>query len=96
MRNRNINFNGFFGFFNLFRAIFIIQRAKIMQTIRQLNDYDANVVCHRHHHLAIIFHLVIHFGLGLQLFELGYPINEIRNFRSEFLNHILFGNWGIF
>ncbi|MND60198.1 hypothetical protein D3C80_514200 [compost metagenome] len=67
-----------------------------MRAVGQLDQHDADILHHRHDHLAEVFRLGFFFVLEFQFVELGYALNQFGDAFAEQLFHILIGGWGVF
>ncbi|MNH05942.1 hypothetical protein D3C79_652940 [compost metagenome] len=72
------------------------QGTHIVRAVGQLDQHDADILHHRHDHLAEVFRLSFFFILELQLVELGYAFNQFSDALAEQLFHILVGGRGVF
>ena len=70
--------------------------AHVVRTVGQLDQHDADILHHRHDHLAEVFRLRFFLVLELQLVELGDALNQFGDALAEQLFHILIGGWGVF
>ena len=89
MCQRRINFQCFPGNRLLLMHRHILHRAHIMQTVGQLNQYNADIACHRQKHFAIVFNLAIFLGNIFNFAQLGNTIYQIRYHGAELLFDIL-------
>ena len=82
--NGRVNIHCLPGFFLLFSRGHKLQRPHIVKPVRQLDNDNADVLCHRKKHLAEI--LCLYFQLILrvtELSQLGHPVHKKRNLFSE-------------
>ena len=67
-----------------------------MQAIGELDQDDADIARHRHHHLAEVFGLLFGFAAELNLRELGHAFDQIGHLRTKLFDQLLFGNTTVF
>ena len=67
----------------------VLQRPHIMQTVRELDDHDADILRHRQQNLHDILRLLLLLREGRHLGELCHTLDQHRNIVSEALLHIL-------
>ena len=73
-----------------------MQRAHIVQPVRELHEQDADVFGHREHELAQIFAMLFGVGLEFELRELGDAVDQPRDFGAEQPLHIGERGVGVF
>ena len=61
------------------------QGAHIVRSVRQFDEHDADILAHRHNHLANGFGLLLHAGSKIQPFQFGHAVNKQRNLLPKFL-----------
>ena len=66
-----------------------IERAHIVQTVRELDDDNADVLIHRQQHFADILRLKFFFGGKRHLAELGHTVHELGNLVAELCAKLL-------
>jgi hypothetical protein len=66
-----------------------IERAHIVQSVRQLDDNHAHVLCHCHENFTEIFRIRILLGLEHDFFQLGYACNKFKHLFAKFPFDIL-------
>ena len=95
MGQRRINLQGFLcGADPLFRRT-ELQRAHIMQPVRQLDEDHPDIPGHGQHHLAQALRLLFFPATELHPRQLRYAVYQHRNLRAELLFDILIGAFGI-
>ena len=67
-----------------------------MYAVCQLDDNDADILRHRHKHLADILRLLLLLGKDRHLAELCNSLNKVCNILAEILLNILFRHIRIF
>ena len=93
---RGIDLHGFAGdALALFVLHDEVQRAHVVQPIRQLDEQDTNILAHRQHQLAEILGLLVAVGLQFETGELGHAVHQGRDFRAEAAFHLGAGECGI-
>ena len=85
MCERRINFQCFPGNRLLLMHRHILHRAHIMQTVGQLNQYDADIACHRQKHFAVVFNLAVFLGNIFDFAQLGNTVYQICYYGAELL-----------
>ena len=85
MCERRINLQCFPGNRLLLMHRHILHRAHIMQTVGQLNQYDADIARHRQKHFAIVFNLAVFLGNIFDFAQLGNTIYQICYYGAELL-----------
>ena len=63
----------------------ILHRAHIMQTVGQLNQYNADIACHRQKHFAVVFNLAVFLGNIFDFAQLGNTVYQICYYGAELL-----------
>ena len=63
--------------------------AHVMEPVGELDDDDANVVAHRHEHLAQVVDLRMAERLDLEAVDLGDAVDELGDGIAELLAHVL-------
>ena len=61
----------------------VVQRAHVVQPVRELHQQHADVPAHRQHELAEVLGLLGAVGLQLEPGELGHAVDEARDFGPE-------------
>ena len=89
MCQRRINLQCFPGNRLLLMHRHILHRAHIMQTVGQLNQYNADIACHRQKHFAIVFNLAVFLGNIFDFAQLGNTVYQIRYHGAELLFDIV-------
>ncbi len=67
-----------------------------MQAIGQLDQDNANVLCHRQHHLAKVFSLRLGLVLEIDLCQLGNTIDQFSNILAKGMLELFLCGWCIF
>ena len=98
MRNRRIDIQRFRRDALLRLGRLILQRAHVMETVRNLDQNDADISCHGDEDLPVVGRLVLRIVLApiLQSTDLGHGVDKIRNFRTELSGKLLLTDAGIF
>ena len=94
-RDRRIDVEGLRRDAFLVRLVAERQRTHVVQSVRQLDDDDADVVAHRKEHAPQIFRLLIFAALEVELVELGHALDEQDDGVPEFLIELLFGDGSV-
>ena len=89
MCQRRINFQCFPGNRLLLMHRHILHRAHIMQTVSQLNQYNADIARHRQKHFAVVFNLAVFLGNIFNFTQLGNTIYQICYHSAELLFDII-------
>ena len=76
MSQRRVDLERLLGLLQLLLLAEERQRAHVVQAIGQLDHDDANVLCHREDHLAVVLGLGLFARRKLDLRELGYALDE--------------------
>ena len=63
----------------------VLERAHVVQAVRQFDQHDANVVHHGQHHLAQVFGLLLLARGEVDLADLGDAFDDVRDLFAEFL-----------
>ena len=63
----------------------ILHRTHIMQTVSQLNQYNADIARHRQKHFAVVFNLTVFLGNIFDFTQLGNTVYQIGNHGAELL-----------
>ena len=71
------------------------QRAHVVQAVGELDQDDAQVAHHRHHHLAEVLGLRLVGVLELHLGELADPVDQFRDLLTELRGQLLLGDPGV-
>jgi hypothetical protein len=72
-----------------------VERAHVVQPVRELDQHDAHVARHRQQHLAEVLRLRL-LGRGeLQLVELGDAVDQVGDHGAEALDQLLLGDAGV-
>ena len=66
----------------------MLQRAHVVQAVRQFDEDDADVVHHGEHHLAEVFRLLLFPGGEIDLADLGDALDDVRDLFAELLADI--------
>ena len=74
----------------------VLQRAHVVQAVAQLDEQDANVLRHRHDHLAEALGLAIFFAGEVDLAELGDAVDQVRDLVPELAGDVVPGGAGVF
>ena len=75
-----------------------LDSAHIVQTVRQLDHNDADVLCHSNEHLAQVFHLLLFLGgiAGmLHLGQLGDAVHQHSHRLAKFLGYLGIAGFGV-
>ena len=91
-RNRRVDVKGLRRDAFLVRLVAERQRTHVVQSVRKLDDDDADIVAHREEHAPQIFRLLIFAALEVELVELGHALDEQDDGVPEFLIEFLFGD----
>ena len=67
-----------------------------MGAVGKFDENDADILHHRHNHLAKVFSLRLFLIAKLKLIKLRYPFYQLCNAFTKKLFHVLIGGWGIF
>ena len=89
MCQRRINLQCFPGNRLLLMHRHILHRAHIMQTVSQLNQYNADISCHRQKHFAIVFNLAVFLGNIFDFTQLGNTVYQVCYYGTELLFDIV-------
>ena len=92
--NRCINLHGFQRFGALLLHSHKLNRPHIVQTIRQLNQDDTDILCHGNQHFAEILHLFLLLGI-VQLSQTGDTIHQVSNRFAELFRNLVILEVGI-
>ena len=65
------------------------ERAHVMKSVGELDDDDANVVAHRHEHLAQVIDLRMAEGLDLEAVDLGDAVHELCDRIAKLLAYVV-------
>ncbi len=97
LRQGNIDIHGFPGDpATLFRGLDEMQRAHIVQAVRQFDDQDTDVLGHGQYQFAEIFCLFGTIRLQFQLRQLGHAIDQGGHFFAKGGADVFDGDIGIF
>ncbi len=69
--------------------------AHVVQTVGDLDEDDADVLGHRHEHLAQILHLLLFLGRVLHARQLGDALHDVRDGRAEAVGNVGVGHAGV-
>ena len=96
MGKRGIDFHSFFG--NALLLVFskVFQGPHIVQTVRQFDQDNTDVLRHGHEHLAVVFSQLLFVRLVLDLTELGNSIDNHAHIRTKLSFQIVQGRISIF
>ena len=73
----------------------ILHRAHIVRAVGDLDEDDADVLGHRHEHLAQIFHLLLFLARVVDTRELGDALDQIGDGGGEALGDVVVGRVGV-
>ena len=73
-----------------------VDRAHVVETVRELDEHDAHVVGHREQHLAVVLGLHDVPRRGLDLGQLGHPVHEVGHVLAEVLGDALLADRRVF
>ncbi len=93
--NRRIDFNGFQRNIPLFLRRHKIEGPHVVESVRKLDDNDADILIHRQQHFSQVFRLKFLFGGKRHLAELGNAVHKRGNLAAEFRLQLGEGNVGI-
>ena len=85
VRNGRVNVQRFAGNALLLVGVQVLQRAHVVQAVRELYQYDAYVGHHRQQHLAYVFGLARFRSRNIQPPDFCYALNQVRHFRPKAL-----------
>ncbi len=92
---RRIDIQRFLRFFLLLRRRHKVQRPHVMQAVSQLDQYDADILCHRKEHFPVILRLYFLFCRIGKFAQLCYAIHQYGNFLAEQAGNILIAVHGV-
>ena len=61
----------------------VLQGAHVVEPVRQLDQDDPGVICHRQQQLAVVLHLVLGTGPELHLPDFGHPVYQVGDLVAE-------------
>jgi len=96
MRDGSVNVERFPGDALLLARIEIFERAHVVEAVRELHEYDADVVHHGEQHFADIFGLARFRRHHVQTANFCDALDEVRDFRTEALFNAGDGILGVF
>ncbi len=73
----------------------VVEGAHVVQPVGQLDEQDANVARQREQEFAEVFRGALIFGLGLDLRQLGHPVDQPRDIGAEQFLDLFMGGDGI-
>lgn len=73
-----------------------VQRAHVVQAVGQLDEDDAHVARHRQQHFPEALGLLLGLGGEIQAIKLGQAIDQLGDFRPEFLGQFVLGDALVF
>ena len=74
----------------------MLERAHIVQPVGEFDEHDAHVAHHGQQHLADIFRLPVFTVRELNLVDLGYAFDDVRDLLAELRRDVLGGDRRIF
>ena len=96
VRDGRIDFHRLQRFGALFIRRLIGHRAHVVETVGNLDQDDADVLCHRQQHFAQILHLLVFLAGILHTGQLGNALDDIRDGSAELAGNIFVAETGIF
>ena len=96
MGQRGVDIHGLHGLGNLLRRRLELHGAGVVQTVRNFDEDDPDVLAHGHEHLPQILHLLLFQGGILHAGQLGYPLHQLRHHRTKALCYLIVGAGGVF
>ena len=94
MGNRRVNFHRFQRLVALLALRQILEGARIVQTVRQLDENDADILRHGEEHLAQVLKLLLLLGVA-QHAQTGDAVDQLGNRRTEFIFDFLVAEVGV-
>ena len=97
MGNGRVDLHRFTGFFLLLLRLHILERSHVMETVRQFNDDDTDILCHGQEHLPQILGLQLHLihGPG-QLSQLRDAVDKKRHLFPKLFSQLIQGHNRVF
>ena len=95
MGNRGVNFQRFKGFITLFLLGHSVNRAHIMQSVRQLNNNNPYILTHRYEHFSKAFRLLLLLGGEIKSSYLCNPVHKQCHIVAEVPFYVLNRGVGI-
>ena len=96
MRDRRVDLDGLARDRLLLVGRQTLQRAHVVQAVGQLDDDNADVLGHRHEHLAQVFDLRVFLRLVRDARQLGDALDQLGDLGPEFCGDLVAGNDGVF
>ena len=96
MRDGGIDLERLLGDLVLPLGIKMLERAHVVQAVRQLNQDDPDIIHHRQHHLADVFRLLLFASGELDLADLGHALDNMGDLFAELLADIDNGDRSVF
>ncbi len=72
-----------------------VEGAHVVKTVGELDEDDAEVLRHRHHHLADVLGLLLLVGPDGDAAQLGHALDQVRHLRTELLLDLVGGEGGV-
>ena len=89
MRERCVDLERLLRFLNLLLLAEVLDRAHVVQAIRELDQDHAHVLGHRDDHLAVVLRLGLLAALELDPRQLRHALDELRDLLAELGAHIV-------
>ena len=93
--DRRVDVEGLAGDALAMRGRHRVERAHVVQPVRELDQYDANVLRHRQQHLAETLGLLVLARLELDVVELGHAVDHVGDELAERCLDLGLGDLGV-
>ena len=74
----------------------MFERAHVVQSVGEFDEYDADVIDHGEHHLAQVFSLRFLARGEIDLADLGDAFDDVRDLLTKFFADVDDGDRGVF